>query len=240
MKKVLIVEDKEIQRRALIELLKNVDYTIQVYEAANIEEAYQTAMKNTINLFLVDIILDNDVSGDVSGLNFAENIRKVSKYSFTPLIFITSLEDPKLHAFRETNCLGYIEKPFDPREVERLIKKAFKFPALKDEDKNVFFRKDGIVYSVRQKDIIYIENIKRKLIVHTTKEVLTLPYKTCEQIMEDLASDDFLQCNRHVIINKNFVEIVDFINRYIRLRGVEESIVIGEIMKKRVKDEFGN
>lgn len=240
MKNVLIVEDKDTHRKTLSVLLRNLRCNIQIYEAGNIEEAYSIAMENNINLFLIDIILDVEGFGDVSGLRFAENIRNVSKYSFTPLIFITSLEDPQLYAYREIHCFGYIEKPFEPLEVERLVRKALEFPEVKDEDTNIYFRKEGIVYSVKRKDIIYIEVSKRKLVIHTTKEELTMSYKSCEQLLRELASDDFLQCSRYVIINKNFVQSVDYINRYIKLHGVERVVEIGTSMKKRVKNEFGD
>lgn len=240
MKKVLIVEDNEIHGKTLIRLIKEIDYEIQLFYADNIEDAYRLSMENTINLFLVDIILNTETRGDISGLTFAQRIRGVSKYSFTPLIFITSLEDPKLHAYREIHCFGYIEKPFNPLEVKSLIIKAFEFPVFQDKEKNIFFRKDGVVYSVKCKDIVYIENIRRSIEVHTTKETLTIPYKTCEKILEELDSDEFIQCSRYAIINKNFVKYVDYTNRFVRLHGVEDDIEIGISMKKRFKHELGD
>ena len=108
MKKILILEDKEIHIKILENILKDIN-NIQVLVAKTIEEAYKLAMENTINLFLIDIILDTEVRGDVSGLRFVEAVREIPKYSFTPLIFITSLEDPKLFAYKELHCFGYIE-----------------------------------------------------------------------------------------------------------------------------------
>ena len=45
---------------------------------------------------LLDIILDPRTSGDASGMKFADHIREVERYHFTPIIFITGLEDPSL------------------------------------------------------------------------------------------------------------------------------------------------
>ncbi len=97
-----------------------------------------------------------------------------------------------------------------------------------------------IVYSVRTDEIIFIESTKRELTVYTTKEKLVIPYMTCKQIMKDLNPDDFIQCNRNTVINKGYVERIDFINRYIKLRGIENEVEIGSSMKKRIKDEFSN
>lgn len=239
MKKILILEDVKIHRTALEKILEDIS-DIQVLVAETMETAYKLSMENTINLFLVDIILDTQVRGDVSGLKFVEAIRKNLKYSFTPLIFITSLEDPKLYAYSELHCFGYIEKPFDPTTVKNLIKDALKFPYIEDGGKNLYFRNEGIMYAINSKDIVYIENSKRKLLIHTTKDKFAVLYKTCKEILEELESKRFIQCNRCTIINKNYIETIDYANRFIKLKGVDEEVEIGVAMKKRVMDELSN
>ncbi len=64
MKEVLILEDKEESRRGLEELVKQVQADAEVYAVSSEDEAYAIAMKRTIDLFLVDIIL---LSGDDGG-----------------------------------------------------------------------------------------------------------------------------------------------------------------------------
>lgn len=239
MKKILVLEDKEIHIKMLEKVLEDI-HDVTIFAATSVEMAYKIVMENTINLLLIDIILDTAVKGDVSGLKFAHAIRKIPKYAFTPLIFITSLEDPKLYAYKELHCFGYIEKPFDPPAVKKLTKQALEFPNYEIKDKNIYFRTDGIMYAVNSKDIIYIENSKRKLVIHTTKEKFAVPYKTCKEMLEELETDNFLQCSRYVIINKDYVELVDYANRYIKLRGIDEAVEIGVAMKKRVMDEFSD
>ena len=239
MKKILVLEDKEIHIRTLEKVLEGID-NVQVLVAESIETAYKSALENTINLFLIDIILDTEIRGDVSGLKFVESIREMPKYSFTPLIFITSLEDPKLYAYRELHCFGYIEKPFDPTTVKKLIEQALEFPCCENKDKTIYFRSDGVMYAVNSKDIVYIENSKRKLFIYTTKERFTVPYMTCKKILQELESDNFIQCSRYIIINKNYIELIDYVNRYIKLRGVKEAVEIGSSMKKKVMYEICN
>ena len=241
MKRVLILEDNAIHRKTLLKLLKEID-DIQVYEAENKEQAYAISMDNIINLFLVDIILDTKNNGDVSGLKFVERIRKIPQYSFTPLIFITSLEDPKLHAYRNLHCYGYIEKPFDKSEVLNLIRKALKFPEhqQQDEPQQLYLRIDGVVYCIQQDDIIYVEHTMRQLVINTTKEKISIPYKTLNSFMDDVSEDKFIKCSRSTVINKGYVQNVDIVNKYIKLRGIDELIEIGPSMKKRIVDEFSN
>ena len=57
MKEVLILEDKSETRKVLAGLVKEVRSDAVIYEAADEKTAYDIAMKRTIDLFLVDIIL---------------------------------------------------------------------------------------------------------------------------------------------------------------------------------------
>ena len=97
MKEVLILEDKSETRKVLAGLVKEVRSDAVIYEAADEKTAYDIAMKRTIDLFLVDIILHPQQHDDVSGGEFAQNIRKVDKYLFTPILIITSMYDPKMY-----------------------------------------------------------------------------------------------------------------------------------------------
>lgn len=238
MKKVLILEDKEIHRKTLTKILEEINAPLQIYSAETVAEAYQISMEHTINLFLVDIILDTEIRGDVSGLKFVESIRKIPQYSFTPIIFTTSLEDPELHAYKDLHCYGYIEKPFDKEVVKNLIKETLNFPETGKSDENVYFRNDGIVYSIKAEDIVYIEVSRKEIIIHTTKEDMTMSYMPVNQILDKLDSSNFIQCNRGCIINKKHVEYMDYVNRYIKLRGVDNYVEIGRAMKARLLDEF--
>ena len=92
-KKVLIVEDNEKSRKALLKMLSEIDQELILYEADNIDVAYRYAMQYKIHLFILDIIMDPIVRGDTSGMEFASNVRKMRIYKTTPIIFITALED---------------------------------------------------------------------------------------------------------------------------------------------------
>ncbi len=240
MKKILILEDKEIHRNVLKQLLQELDIKIQIYEAATVEQAYKVSLEEKVDVFLVDIILNTKVRGDVSGLRFMEQIRKLPHYFFTPLIFITSLEDPLLYAYKNLHCFGYVEKPFDKEEVKRLVRQALTFADMERVDKTFYFRSEGVIYAVDSRDIIYIENVKRKIVIHTQKEQIVVPYMTNEKLIRELGSDNFVQCSRFCIVHKKYIETIDYVNRYIRLKGIKEPVEIGITMKKRLKETFAN
>ncbi len=232
MKKVLILEDKKEIRSLLANAVREVEEDVDVYEASDEKDASDIALKKTIDLFLVDLILHPENKSDTSGANFAENLRSIDKYRFTPIIVITSMYDPKLYMYSKVHCFRYIEKPFDIDKVKAVIKEAIPYNTPKDSDKNVIFRVDGILEMVPVNDIIYIESCNHKLIIHTVSKQIEVPYLTCTQMLKQLDSEDFAQCRRGTIVNIRRIQSVDTVNRYIRLNGVEDILEIGPIMKK--------
>lgn len=239
MKKILIIEDNADQLLALKKLTEEVDSELDVYTAANVEQAYQIAMEQNIAIFMVDIILSVTTRNDVSGVRFVERIRSVSKYMFTPVIFITSLEDPQMYAYKELNCLDYIEKPFDPEHVRAVIKKALFFPQNDAEDDTLIFRQDGILWPVKIKDILYIENCNHSIYVHLVNgKKQRFPYKTFKQILSEVNNHDLLQCSRSIIVNCTYICNIDFVNHYISMKDCAESIGIGLTYRKRLMERF--
>lgn len=239
MKKILIIEDNADQLMALKKLTEEVDTELVVYTAVNIEKAYQIAMEQNIDIFMVDIILSVTARSDVSGVRFVERLRSVNKYMFTPVIFITSLEDPQMYAYKELNCMDYIEKPFDPEHVKTVIKKALLFPQNEVEDDTLIFRQDGILWPVKINDILYIENYNHSIYVHLVNgKKQKFPYKTCKQILSEVNNHALLQCSRSVIINCTYVENIDFVNHYISMKDCDESIGLGLTYRKRLMERF--
>ncbi|NBJ93785.1 LytR/AlgR family response regulator transcription factor [Parablautia muri] len=239
-KTVLIIEDNKIQIEMLKKLVLEINTGITVYTASDVKTAYKILMEKTIDVFLVDIILDTTRSGDTSGIRLVERVRTIPKYMFTPVVFITSLEDTTKYAYTDLHCLGYVEKPFSPENVKQLVEKALFFSTCKEEGKVFCFRKDGILYPVKVKNIIYIESRNRAVDIHMVEGgTLSISYKTCKQLLDEVDADCLIQCSRYAIVNKDYVLNVDIANRFITLKGVEEQVEIGITYKKKILAEYG-
>lgn len=239
MKKILIIEDNPAALEHLTNIARDVDNKNIIYAFNNIKDAYQCAMERTIDLFLVDIILDTSHPGDASGLKFVENIRRVEHYSFTPIIFVTSLEDARSYTYENLHCYSFVEKPFDVERVRRIIGQCLKFPGSDKSTKTLYFRKDGIIFAVEREDIVYAESIDHIMHIHTSQgDVLKIPYVTLKKLLEDIDSLEMIQCSRNTIINKRYVENVDISNRMLQLKGSFGRVEIGIMFKKYVKECF--
>lgn len=238
MKEILILEDKKLARDALIQIVKEVDANAVIYAFAGEEEAYAAAMKRSIDLFLVDIILHPEFMGDQSGADFAQNIRTIEKYTFTPIVILTSLYDPKMHMYASVHCYRFIEKPFDREKVKQIIREAMKYHTPDKRDQNIIFHVDGLLQMVPVSEIIYIQSREHMLNVTTVDDYFTIPNKSCKVMLEELDCEDFATCNRGTIVNMSYIKKIDSVNRYIYLRGSKDVLQIGSVMKKSFMRQF--
>lgn len=239
-KTVLIIEDNKTQNEMLKKLVWEVNADVTVYTAFEAKTAYKILMEKTIDVFLVDIILDTTRPGDTSGIRLVERVRTIPKYMFTPVVFITSLEDTTKYAYTDLHCLGYVEKPFSPESVKQLVEKALFFPTCKDKDDVFCFRKDGILYPVKVKNIIYMESRNHAVHIHMIEGgTLSVSYKTCKQLMDEVDADCLMQCSRCAIVNKDHILNVDIPNRFITMRGTKDKVEIGITYKKKILAEYG-
>lgn len=239
-KSVLIIEDDPIQLEALEKLVLEVDAELTVYTVTDVAKAYKILLERTIDIFLVDIILSESKPSDTEGIKLVEHIRKIPRYMFTPVLFITSLEDTTGYAYKDLNCLGYVEKPFSPEHVKRLVEKALNFPKLEGQNTTFCFRKEGILYPIKIADIVYMDSYNHVINVHTANgDVLEVPYKTLKEVFAEMDAECMMQCGRRTIVNKDYVVNLDIANRYITLKDIPEKIEIGKVYKNRVLAEYG-
>ncbi|MCI8363346.1 MAG: response regulator transcription factor [Eubacterium sp.] len=238
MKEILILEDKKAARDALIQIVKEVDPNAVIYAFAGEEEAYAAVMKRSIDLFLVDIILHPEIMGDQSGAYFAQNIRTIEKYRFTPIVILTSLYDPKMHMYASVHCYRFIEKPFDREKVRQTVWEAMKYHTPDKRDQNIIFHMDGLLQMIPVREIVYIQSREHVLNITTIDDNFTIPNKSCKVMLEELDCEDFTKCNRGTIVNLSYIKKVDSVNRYIYLKGSSDVLQIGSIMKKSFMDKL--
>lgn len=240
MKNVLILEDNRKTLKALEAAVGKISGEIRIFSVTNYEDACKVAFSRTINVFLIDIVLTTEYPGDASGMKFAQQLRKFESYLFTPIIFITALEDPELYAYREIHSFGYLEKPFPLEQAADLVKKALRYHDTEEKEKVVWLRKNGILFAVRLCKVMYVEVRKRVLYIHMKDDLLELPNRTIRQFMAEVQAQGFCQCNRNTIVNCQYIKNIDTVNRYISLLDSDKLIEIGPTFKRRFAEEIVN
>lgn len=240
MKNILILEDNYDSSAMLAKIVKEIDSNLQIYQVDSLSDAYQVSVEHDISLFIVDIILNNKIRNDVSGLKFVEKIRKIEKYMFVPIIFVTSLADPMIQAYKNLHCFSYLEKPIHVVEAKNIISQALRYTLPEKKKENMYFRDNGIIYSVCVDDIIYLESHAGSVTIHSKKEDIKVYYRTCKDMLKEIDSQKFIKANRSIIVNKEYISNVDFVNRIITLIDDFGTVNLSLKMKKEFMVQMKN
>jgi two-component system, cell cycle response regulator DivK len=116
-KTILYVEDNEMNRQLVRDLLKRTTY--KLIEAHDGEAGVAKALATRPDLILMDIQLPK-----ISGLEAMRRIRAELAIANTPIIAITSFAlSGDDHKAKESGATAYIAKPYSPRDLLALIRK---------------------------------------------------------------------------------------------------------------------
>ena len=122
MKKILVIDDADLERELLIEILKGAGIENESLQAKNGEEAIQILgiSYGSIGLILLDWQMP-----EMSGLEFMEGVVKVPAVASIPIVMVTASgteENKKKAKIVNPNLAGYIVKPYTPKVLVEVIK----------------------------------------------------------------------------------------------------------------------
>ena len=238
--RILILEDQEISRNALKEMIVSAGFNSQIVvdsAASFIEAREYVESDNVYSAFFLDINLKEDDGEDKSGMELAKLIRMHEKYQFTPVIMVTSLANLEMEAYRQLHCYQYILKPYIKNDVENVVKKLLAMEDVKEE-KSIVVKKDGINYRIKCDAIVFIKAVPRGVCLYLKRESMKSPYLTIVKLMEMLPEEDFIQCHRMFVINRKYVENVDYVNRIIKMEHYDDGIELGGTYKNNFKEKM--
>ena len=178
--RILIVEDDVVQRNNLIKIVESRFKDVQVLYSDSVKESLFLLKERKIDLFMLDIKLK-----DGSGIELAEEIRKIKGSELTGIIYLTTEKQLILDAFKKTHGYEFIVKPYESKEVVDIINifnENKKMDNKKVDEFLLITLENTVKYKLRIKDIIFIEYLSRRCVIHTTKGVLTTREYTLNKI----------------------------------------------------------
>ena len=115
-KTILYVEDNELNRKIVRDLLKRTAYAL--IEAHDGEAGVATALEKRPDLILMDIQLPK-----ISGIEATRRLRGEAATAATPIIALTSfaLSGDEQKA-KDAGATAYLAKPYSPKELLGLIR----------------------------------------------------------------------------------------------------------------------
>ena len=124
--KILVIDDSDLERSLLIEVLKGSGISNEFLQAKNGDEAIEFLGRNYKDICLM--LLDWQMP-QMSGMEFMESVIKVVDVSAIPIVMVTAsgTEENKKKAYGVNQKLGgYVVKPYDPDGLVKTIKPYLK------------------------------------------------------------------------------------------------------------------
>ncbi|MDR2918075.1 MAG: LytTR family DNA-binding domain-containing protein [Tannerella sp.] len=210
--KVLIVEDETVAYENLVEILSEIDASIEIL--GNTESVVQTVewlqAHPAPDLILMDIHLS-----DGSAFTVFQNITLE-----TPIIFTTAYDEYAIEAFK-VNSVDYLLKPIKADELERALVKFSKWtrtevvqylsqmsrlkPQEHYKDKLLIPAKDKLL-PVSLKDVSCFYTTDKNTCVYLKDGICYSYAKTLEQIYMMLDPAEFIRANKQFIISRDSVK----------------------------------
>lgn len=231
MANILIVEDELVIASGLATIINSINSKMNITITGYAKKALEYAKDNNYDAFLLDIQLK-----DYSGFELAKEIRSISNYKLTPIVFITAIPTRELMAFKEIHCYDYIVKPFKEETVKATLETIINYGITKEEIYLKLKQKD-YTYLIKQDEIIYIESQNRKIAIVTINEQIELSTYALSQLLKEL-NTNFTQCHKGYIVNMNYIEKIDKTNNDIYIKGAGYPIPIGRKYKDLIRSRM--
>jgi DNA-binding LytR/AlgR family response regulator len=218
----LIVDDNEVARMAMKQLVSQVQWLNLLAECNSAIEAFNFLKTENIQLLFLDI--------EMPGMTGIELTKQLGNKK--PLIiFTTAKSDYALEAF-ELNVVDYLLKPVSlprflqavgrAREVMESSKQEVKF----EEKEFVFVKDNGVLKKLNVDEILFLEAMGDYVKVHTGQKFHVL-HSTLKSIEEKLPANKFIRVHRSYIVA---LSKIDFIQEGVISIG-KSSIPVAETYK---------
>lgn len=200
----------------------------------SLEEAKEYAGNHDVKAFLIDIIKKEE-----DGLALAYYLREIHRYSMTPILFLATDDKFASEAHKEIHCYDYIYMPISPYSLKETL-------VILCEKMDPNFIPQGITVRLRSghyrfeiKNIIYVEILNKKLVLHTRYNIWEFPYRPIKEFVAQ-SRGELVQCHRSMAVNRKYVKRIDYLNRTIELTNRPDKILLGPKYMEGIRNLISN
>jgi two-component system, LytTR family, response regulator AgrA len=190
-----------------------------------------------INAYFLDINLGTNMNG----LELAKQIRSFDPYCY--ITFVTGHPELCMTVFKyHIEAFEYLIKPVSYQALEECvlsINKHFNnYLNYQKHNKNAIIkiRSGNCDYNLELHNIIFVESINQKLVVHTKNRNIEF-FGYLKDIINELnkSGENFYRCHRSYIININHVKEVNYKDSYIIMSN-DEKCFMSRQQKSEIKE----
>lgn len=200
----LIIDDNQISRLTLVQLLA-LDASLNlIAECADARDGLSKILANSIDLLLLDIEMP-----EMDGIELAKSLGPKQPM----IIFTTAKRDYAVDAF-DLKVVDFITKPISPSRFLQSIEKAKEIFQQKNErlapqtDDFLFIRDSNTVRRISVNDILFLE-AKGDYVKISVKDQHYHIHSSLKAVEDKLPKHIFLRVHRSFIINVSKIDTIE-------------------------------
>ena len=218
--------------RAVIEILgkMNVKYEIDVYFTGE-ELCSKMEAGAHYNLIFLDIEFAEDA---INGVEVGRLIREAHSNDLVSIVYISWEMKYSMQLFG-IRPLDFLIKPLDYEKIEQVVRTYLRLAGLWSGDFTYKIGHD--TYKAKIKDIVYLQSVKRKLILYLADGRKEEFYGTLKEVyQEQLQRFDFLFVHASYVVNYDYIAAVKY-DELILIDGIT-SLPISRHKRKEVTEDY--
>jgi len=181
-----------------------VDYEIDVYFDSEIFVEKNVKGKNMLyNIVFLDILF---AENSINGIEAGQLIRNNFHDNEVSIVYISSEQAYAMKLF-DIRPLHFLIKPLTREAVERVIQTYLRF---NDNRQGELVYKIGHdIYKIKTNDIVYVQSIKRKLIIYLKNGNTVSFYGTLKDVYtQQLMKFDFMMVHAAYAVNYDYIDVI--------------------------------
>ena len=223
--KVIVVDDDELCRTVVEDLINEIDDLKCIGAFENALEAFKFLEENNVDVIFLDVEMPK-----MGGMELLRNLE------IQPLVvMITSHDEFALESY-EYNVTDFLKKPVTASRFFKTVRKIKAQQNIKEnvsnernKDDYVFIKTDAKLVQIKLDEILWIEALGNYMRLHTENDKHTV-LSTMKEIEAKLPIKDFIRVQRSFIVRLDKILTIE--DNYVIVKNKE--IHIG----KAYKEEF--
>lgn len=200
--RIAVCDDSSIDRELFVALLHNYFVNKPISnEIIQYEEGIDLLHDIEDDIWF-DIIFLDIYMNDLLGIDVAHKLRSLGYRGH--IIFLTATADFAVDSY-EVEALGYLLKPQSFEKLSQVMDRATREMATNTYQ----VKKHAKIIRVPYHEILYVESMNSKCIMHCRDGQSYVIYKRLTNIEHELNDARFLRCHQSYLVNMDYIHQVD-------------------------------
>ncbi len=196
---VVLCASNDVERNQIVQTLKSITNISCIETYADPKSLLESLKNKRFDIIFLDISLPH-----MNGIEIAKAIRK--KDSITHIVFISQTECYSLDAF-SVYATDYILKPLDFNRLKKTVLRISDI-YMHNDHKFVDIKTRNMVYRIKESEIILIEKVMNRCIVHT--ENSTFEVLSSLKYFEDILNETkFIRSHVGYLVNRDKISRIE-------------------------------